>query len=68
MFCLKNTLADQNAYWLEFSGPSLRFNVTYMRVDRCELRLVQEFLVSDQQPTRSQTSLSSLSGRSHVNA
>ena len=60
-------------------GTGMRFIVIYMRpiralgpgarfskVPRYELRRVREFLVSVQQPRRSQTGLSSLSGRSHV--
>ena len=70
MFCLKNIWADRKAYKVEISGPGLRFVVIYMRPVKRTLFLgpVRKFLVSVQQPTRSQTGLSSLSGRSHVNA
>ena len=57
MFCLKNIWADRKVYRFKISGPRLRFVVIYMRP-------VREFPVSvRQQPTRSQTGLSLLSGR-----
>ena len=54
-------IADPQEYRLEISRPGLRFVVIYVRP-------VREFLVSVQQPKRSQSGLSSLLGQSHVNA
>ena len=58
MFLSNKYMADPKAYKLEISAPGLRFVV----------RPVREFIVSVQQPRRSLNGLSSLSGRSHVDA
>ena len=60
-------ITDPTAYKFEISGPSLRSVVTF-KWERYELTPVREFLDSAQQPRRSQTSLSLMSGRSRLKA